>query len=446
MSEKQQNKKVSIFWFRRDLRLEDNVGLNLALDAGCPVLPVFIFDDEILRELPADDARVTFIYETLFQMDLQLKKRGSSLRIFKGSPIEVWKEIVQLHDIETVFANRDYEPYAISRDKSLEELLIQKGIPFKTCKDQVIFEGNEVIKDDGKPYHVFTPYKNKWLRKLSESGFGSDEPALRKGAVGHSPSQFVQEILDFPSMEALGFKEASIKVRPFDLSCAGAYEKNRDYPWIEGTSHLGPHLRFGTVSIRMIMNALDPAHEVFKSELIWREFFMQILFHYPRVVNENFKKKYDGITWRNNEEEFDKWCRGETGYALVDAGMRELNATGHMHNRVRMITAGFLCKHLLIDWRWGESYFAGKLLDYELSSNNGNWQWSAGTGCDAAPYFRIFNPMSQLKKFDKDQRYVRKWIPELESETYPEPIVDHKMARTRALETYKTGMERNDYF
>ena len=443
MTEARQNSKVSLFWFRRDLRLEDNTGLNEALDAGRPVLPIFIFDDEILRELPSDDARVSFIYETLFEMDQQLKGSGSSLKVYKGSPLEIWKNIIQEHDIEAVFANRDYEPYASSRDASVEELLTQKGISFKAFKDQVIFEGNEVLKDDGKPYHVFTPYKNKWLRTFGESGLEIGGTPGQKIPGRKSTADFLQKKFDFPTMQALGFKEASVKVKPYDLSCAAAYEKNRDYPFIEGTSHLGPHLRFGTVSIRRIIQALNPSHEVFQSELIWREFFMQILFHYPRVVNENFKKKYDGIVWRNNDEEFDKWCRGETGYALVDAGMRELNATGHMHNRVRMITAGFLCKHLLIDWRWGESYFARKLLDYELSSNNGNWQWSAGTGCDAAPYFRIFNPMSQLKKFDQEKRYVRKWIPELETDAYPEPIVDHKMARARALEAYKTGMERN---
>lgn len=437
MKETEQNNSVSIFWFRRDLRLDDNTGLNEALDAGHSVLPIFIFDDEILKELPPDDARVTFIYESLFKIDQQLKKWGSSLRVYKGSPVEVWKEIIGEYTIQTVYANRDYEPYAISRDASVANLLAQNAIAFETHKDQVIFEGNEVLKDDGKPYHVFTPYKNKWLRILDVRGFLVRDLAKKS---------FVQRTSDFPSLEILGFIESAIKVRPFDLSCASTYEENRDYPSIDGTSHLGPHLRFGTVSIRKIIQALDPSHEVFQSELIWREFFMQILYHYPRVVHENFKKKYDGIIWRNNEEEFDMWCRGETGYPLVDAGMRELNATGHMHNRVRMITAGFLCKHLLIDWRWGESYFARKLLDYELSSNNGNWQWSAGTGCDAAPYFRIFNPMSQVKKFDKEKRYVRKWIPELETDAYPEPMVDHKMARTRALETYKIGMERNDYF
>ena len=433
---------TSVFWFRRDLRLEDNKGLNEALGAGLHVLPIFIFDDEILKELPEDDARVTFIYENLLKMDNKLKSWGSSLRVYKGSPIEVWKEIVEEYRIEAVYTNRDYEPYAYSRDASVEKLLAEKGISFKTYKDQVISEGDEVLKDDGSPYHVFTPYKNKWLQTFRDRGFETGQAEL-PGSNPNSKGQYIQATYDFPDLDALGFRESSIKVRPYDLSCAGSYEKERDFPSIDGTSHLGPHLRFGTVSIRKIIQALDPSHEVFQSELIWREFFMQILFHYPRVVHENFKKKYDGIVWRNNEEEFDKWCRGETGYALVDAGMRELNATGHMHNRVRMITAGFLCKHLLIDWRWGESYFASKLLDYELSSNNGNWQWSAGTGCDAAPYFRIFNPVSQLKKFDKDKHYVRKWIPELETDAYPEPMVDHKMARERALETYRAGMERN---
>jgi deoxyribodipyrimidine photo-lyase len=348
--------------------------------------------------------------------------------------------VIKEWDVKSVFFNKDYEPYAISRDKQVKELLTQEGIGMQSFKDQVIFEEGEILKNDGLPYHVFTPYKNKWLSTFREEGFGPLHKGQQSAENAELKRRFVGHQADFPSLGQLGLKESGIRVRPYDLSCADGYEEQRNYPDTEGTSRLGPHLRFGTVSIRKIIQKLKPSHEVFLSELVWREFFMQILFHYPRVVNENFKKKYDGITWRNNEEEFEKWCKGQTGFPLVDAGMRELNETGYMHNRVRMITAGFLCKHLLIDWRWGEAYFGSKLLDYELSSNNGNWQWSAGTGCDAAPYFRIFNPSSQLKKFDKNMAYVGKWIPELNSSSYPDPIVDHKEARQRALDTYRAGM------
>ena len=434
------NSEVSIFWFRRDLRLEDNTGLDQALKSGLPILPIFIFDDEILKELPADDARVTFIWESLQKIHTELLKLGSSLRVYKGRPFEVWKKVIKEWDVKSVFFNKDYEPYAISRDNQVKELLTQEGIGMQSFKDQVIFEEGEILKNDGLPYHVFTPYKNKWLSTFRDEGFGRLHEVRQSAGSSELKRSFVRHQAEFPSLDQLGLKESGIRVRPYDLSCADDYEEQRNYPDTEGTSRLGPHLRFGTVSIRKIIQKLEPSHEVFLSELIWREFFMQILFHYPRVVNENFKTKYDGIVWRNNEEEFEKWCKGQTGFPLVDAGMRELNETGYMHNRVRMITAGFLCKHLLIDWRWGEAYFGSKLLDYELSSNNGNWQWSAGTGCDAAPYFRIFNPSSQLKKFDKNMAYVGHWIPELNSSSYPDPIVDHKAARQRALDTYKAGM------
>lgn len=420
--------------------MEDNTALNQALNGPEPVLPLFIFDDEILQELPEDDARVGFIHQSLERIQAKLKRTGSSLRIHKGRPLEVWKGLLKDWKVKRVFVNRDYEPYARERDRAVEQLLRDRGIDFQSFKDQVIFEGAEILKNDGKPYHVYTPYKNKWLSTFRERGFELDESGSQGELNAPSAKNFLRAEFDFPSLEQLGFTQSTIRVRPYDLSCADAYADQRDYPAMDGTSHLGPHLRFGTVSIREIIGQLKPSQQTFLSELIWREFFMQILFHYPRVVNENFNPKYNGVQWRNRVGEFEKWCRGETGYALVDAGMRELNETGHMHNRVRMITAGFLCKHLLIDWRWGESYFASKLLDYELSSNNGNWQWSAGTGCDAAPYFRIFNPHEQVKKFDKHLDYIRRWVPEVESASYPEPMVDHREARQRALETYKKGM------
>lgn len=424
--------KLSLFWFRRDLRLEDNTALNHALASGHPVLPVFIFDKNILQDLPKDDARLFFIYNTLQSIHGQLKKHGSSLLCLHGEPEEVWKNLCSTYDIDGAYSNKDYEPYARARDQKVKNLLENKGITFHAFKDQVIFEEDEIVKDDGKPYTVFTPFKNKWLHVFQSS--------LTDGDIQPDFKQLFPAEFAFPTLASLGFTASTIKVKDLDLSQLDQYEKSRNFPAMK-TSHLSPHLRFGTVSIRQVIAELKPGQEIFLSELIWREFFMQILYHFPRVVHENFKTKYNGIQWINDETDFKKWCEGKTGFPMVDAGMRELNATGYMHNRVRMVTAGFLCKHLLIDWRWGEAYFAQKLLDYELSSNNGNWQWAAGTGCDAAPYFRIFNPGEQLKKFDKSLQYVKKWVPEFGTPEYPEPMVDHKTARERALETYKAGIE-----
>lgn len=422
--------EISIFWFRRDLRLEDNTALHQALSTEKNVLPIFIFDEEIINELPINDPRINFIYDNLYHIDQILKTKNASLLVLKGKPIQVWKELLQNHFVKNVFVNKDYEPYAIKRDREIEQLLAQNSIRFLAFKDQVIHEENDVLKKDGTPYTVFTPYKNKWL-EMFKPQFTSYTPAYEN---------LNQEIRPFPNMEELVFKKSSIKVRDYDLSLINEYQKTRDFPHLDSTSYLSPHLRFGTVSIRIIIENLKGSDQAFLSELIWREFFMQILFHFPRVVVQNFKAKYDNISWLNNEDDFKKWCEGKTGYPIVDAGMRQLNKTGYMHNRVRMIAAGFLCKHLLIDWRWGEAYFAKKLLDYELSSNNGNWQWAAGTGCDAAPYFRIFNPNEQLTKFDPDLSYVKRWIPELKTSNYPEPMVEHKFARTRALERYKSGI------
>lgn len=425
--------KVSFFWFRRDLRLHDNVGLSAALDSGSTVIPLFIFDEDILNELPKNDARVQFIHQQLAEMHSQLGKQESGMMIRKGKPLEVWETLFSQFEIDAVYTNVDYEPYALERDKKVKELCGEKGAKFHIFKDQVIFEKDEVVKDDGDPYTVYTPYKRKWLQHLDEVGM----PEIKKVNLS-KVHKFNEEM---PSLSDIGFEASEIVVPTYHLDRVNDYENTRDFPAKPGTSHLSTHLRFGTVGIReMVKEAMD-INEVFLSELIWREFFMQILFHFPHVVNNNFRSKYDGIEWRNDEEEFKRWCEGNTGYPLVDAGMRELNETGLMHNRVRMVTASFLCKHLLIDWRWGEAYFAEKLLDYDLSANNGNWQWSAGTGCDAAPYFRIFNPASQLKKFDPELNYTLKWVPEYEGFGYPEPMVDHKMARERALATYKAGIE-----
>lgn len=425
--------KVSVFWFRRDLRLQDNIGLSAALSGPEPVIPLFIFDSNILDELPRNDARVQFIHERLLQMHEQLASYDSGMEIQLGDPLNIWKKLLETYEITSVHTNRDYEPYALERDTQIAKLLEKNGVSFKTYKDQVVFETSEILKDDGSPYTVYTPYKNKWLQRFHAEGLPNEVLPNFEGFVSRGTA--------FPSLADIGFEPNEIRVPAIDLSVVPTYEATRNFPAVKGTSFLSTHLRFGTVSPRgMVRYALN-TNATFLNELIWREFFMQILYHFPEAVNHNFRRKYDGIQWRNNEEEFQRWCEGTTGYPMVDAGMRELNQTGLMHNRVRMVVASFLCKHLLIDWRWGEAYFAEKLLDFDLSANNGNWQWAAGTGCDAAPYFRVFNPTEQLKKFDPELKYTRKWVPELDELTYPQPMVDHKIARDQALKTYKAGIE-----
>lgn len=418
--------------------MEDNHGLLKALESGKPVLPIFIFDPGILEELDADDARVSFLMQTLKSLRTRLQESvGSSIALYHGQPVEVFKALMEQWEISGVYTNRDYEPYAQKRDQEIQEMLEKHGIAFHHFKDQVIFEKAEVTKEDGQPYVVYTPYMRKW-----KEVFG------RTGSVRYPSEDRLNALLgktDLPDMELedMGFEASSIQVPEFNISeqRIEQYEAKRNLPAIEGTSRLGPHLRFGTVSIRRALeHALESRNETFWNELIWREFFMQILWHFPHTVSKAFKPKYDRIAWRNDPEEFEKWKKGETGFALVDAGMRQLNETGYMHNRVRMLTASFLCKHLLIDWRWGEAYFAGKLLDYEMSSNVGNWQWAAGSGVDAAPYFRIFNPITQVDKFDKDRTYIRKWVRDFGTDTYPKMMVDHKEARERCLQTYKAAL------
>jgi deoxyribodipyrimidine photo-lyase len=427
---------MNIFWFRRDLRIDDNKGFFEALQAGEPVLPIFIFDTKIIDQLPKDDARVNFIHDSLSKINGELSKYGKSLAVFHGEPAEIFEKLASENKIENVFINHDYEPYARQRDLAVFQVFKNHDIGFKTFKDQVIFEKSEVTKDDGLPYVVFTPYSRKWKEKFRTTALQNfkSEDLLDNIAVHQYP---------FLSLAAIGFQESSIKVPNFDISenLIKNYEATRNFPSQDKTSYLGAYLRFGAVSIRKIMaKAIEDQNETFWNELIWREFFMQILWHFPHTNNHSFRPKYDAIKWNNNEDEFQKWCDGKTGYPFVDAGMRELNKTGHMHNRVRMIVASFLCKHLLIDWRWGEAYFANKLLDYEQSSNVGNWQWAAGSGVDAAPYFRIFNPTEQVKKFDKDLKYIKKWIPELETFHYPKEIVDHKFARERCLRVFKEAV------
>lgn len=431
--------KISIFWYRRDLRLDDNIGFLAALKGDHPVLPIFIFDQEILENLSKEDARVSFIYSTLQEMRHTLQKEHqSSLAIYHGKPEDIFQELISVYDIQTVYTNHDYEPYATKRDADIKELLADRNIDFMTFKDQVIFEKSEVVKDNGDPYVVYTPYMKKYKKAFDPS----------EHLVIHYTSLHLQNLVEntkLPNLTLsdLGFKKSSITVPQYDVTptLIQDYKETRNFPANEGTSHLGPHLRFGTVSIRKIVKkAISEKNETFWNELIWREFFMQILWHFPRTVHEAFKRKYDRISWRNNEDEFKRWKMGKTGYAMVDAGMRQLNETGYMHNRVRMVVASFLCKHLLIDWRWGEAYFAEKLLDYEMSSNVGNWQWAAGSGVDAAPYFRIFNPMTQVEKFDKHKKYVTNWLPDLNSKSYPDKIVEHKEARERCLKIYKAAV------
>ncbi len=421
---------ISIAWLRRDLRLDDNRAIYEAHQTGDKVLVLFIFDTDIIDELGKDDHRITFIYDNLEKINTELNNQKSALLIQKGRPLDIWKKLVSEYDIKSVHIARDYEPYAKERDREILDLLSSNNIIFKGYKDQVVFEKSEIVKKDNSPYTVFTPYKNKWVEAFKKNSNQNFE--LKN-------FNFLSYSSSFPSLTELGFKRSEKTVQPFQIDDLNNYKIERDIPSLDHTSKLSPHLRFGTVSIRKIVDKMK-GNEVFLSELIWREFFMQILYHFPQVIDQNFKEKYNGIQWRNDEVEFKKWCAGTTGYPMVDAGMRQLNQTGYMHNRVRMITAGFLCKHLLIDWKWGEAYFAKKLFDYELSANNGNWQWAAGTGCDAAPYFRIFNPEEQLKKFDPKYLYINKWIPEFGTDRYPSPMVDHKEARLRALDVYKRGI------
>ncbi len=429
--------KINIFWFRRDLRLHDNHGLYRALNEGLSVVPIFIFDRNILNDLPTDDARVTFIHTELSVLNNELLKCDSKLNTYYDTPEQVFTRLLKEYNVESIFCNHDYEPYAISRDTKIKHIANEKGAKFNSYKDHVIFEKDEILSNSNTPYTVFTPYKKKWLSRFTEEGivqYNSIE--LMDKMIKCIPSDII-------SLSSMGFSKSNINFpsRSVLQKTIKNYTETRNFPAIaNGTSRLGVHFRFGTISIREKVLKAKTLNDTYLSELIWRDFYSQILYHFPHVVNNAFRAKYDKIEWRNDEKEFEQWCKGQTGYPLVDAGMRELNKTGHMHNRVRMLTASFLTKHLLIDWRKGEAYFASRLLDYDLASNNGGWQWASGSGTDAAPYFRIFNPSSQLTKFDKELKYVKKWVPEYGTDQYPEPIVDHKFARQRCLDTYKKAL------
>ncbi len=440
MEEKKQNSpgEISIFWFRRDFRLHDNKGLFYALKNNSNVLPVFIFDSEILDHLSSADKRVEFIHQEIQSLQKALKKTGSSIYVEHGNPIMVFKNILSRYSVGQVFFNHDYEPYALERDKEITAFLENKGIKVHTFKDQVIAEKDNILKKDGKPYTVYTPYMKKWKEKYTA------EQIEKYPSEKHKNNFLKVNPLKTPTLKEMGFQSTGQQFpeRSFNEELIRNYHNTRDLPSIKGTSRLSIHFRFGTISIREAFRKAFELNETWLNELIWREFYMMILWHFPGVTDHAFKTAYDNIEWRNNEKEFTAWYRGKTGYPMVDAGLRELNETGYMHNRVRMIAASFLTKHLLIDWRWGESYFAEKLLDYELSSNNGGWQWAAGSGCDAAPYFRIFNPEIQAKKFDPELKYIKRWVPELGRQDYPQPIVEHKFARERALYNYKKALNK----
>ena len=430
--------KINIFWFRRDLRLYDNHGLSKATHDNLKVIPIFIFDTTITSLLASNDRRINFIYDNLLEIDSELnKKYKSNLNVFQGKPYDIFKNLMENYSIKNVYTNNDYEPYAINRDESIKELLSYNGINFKSYKGQVIFEKNEIVKDDGNPYVVYTPFMKKWKTKLNEDITLLDEKKIL--------NNFYQEaISNLLKLSDYGFVENESKIEAFKLNkeIVINYAERRNFPYLNSTSKIGPYLRFGSVSIRKIVSGLLRGfkEDTFLKELIWREFFMQILYHFPHTAKDSFKSKYDKIVWLNEEKAFESWKNGNTGYPLIDAGMNELNLTGFMHNRVRMITASFLCKHLLIDWRWGEKYFAEKLNDYEMASNVGNWQWASGSGVDAAPYFRIFNPHTQILKFDNKREYINKWV-DVNSSDYPNEIIEHKFARDRCLNTYKKYLD-----
>jgi deoxyribodipyrimidine photo-lyase len=428
----------TIFWHRRDLRIDDNAGLFKALTTSEEVQPIFIFDRNILDLLPKNDQRVLFIYKYVLRLKKAYQKLGTDLWVFYGNPLEIIPKLVEEKKFNSVFTNRDYEPYALDRDKKMFELLKSMHVDFQGAKDHVVFEKNEVLKDDGKPYTVFTPYSRKWKSKLND--FFLKCYPIEKYVCHLIPKS---ESNEMPTLKEMGFMDEQLFPFPNEEtpdSLIKNYSEKRNFPSLNATSRLSVHLRFGTISIRQLASRAVVLNETFLNELIWRDFYQMIIYHFPHSAKDAFKTAYDRIKWEKNEEHFKSWCEGKTGYPIVDAGMRELNQTGFMHNRVRMVVASFLTKHLLIDWRWGEAYFAEKLMDFELASNVGGWQWAAGCGCDAAPYFRVFNPTAQQEKFDKNLEYIKKWVPEFGTSAYPDPIIEHKFARERILDRFKSAL------
>jgi deoxyribodipyrimidine photo-lyase len=486
--------RSALFWFRRDLRAFDNAGLHAALTNAEHVHCVFVFDREILDALgDKTDRRVEFIWESVVELCATLESLGGGLHVVHDHAREAIPQLAQSLDVDVVFTNHDYEPQAVARDAYVAQKLKAKGIAFETRKDHVIFEKDEVLTGAGKFFSVFTPYKNAWLKRL-EAFYVKAYPIQAHKAKFCSLSRSAGEgwgegggLAELPSLEGIGFKTTNLKALKLPTGASGGeklfsefleridrYADTRNFPSIKGPSYLSTHLRFGTVSIRGLVAAAwqrwqegSRGAEVWLSELIWRDFYVHILHHNPRVVDHAFKPEYDAICWSNDPERFAAWCEGRTGYPLVDAAMRQLNQTGYMHNRLRMVAASFLTKDLLVDWRWGERYFAQKLNDFDLSANNGGWQWAASTGCDAQPYFRIFNPITQSQNFDEKGAFIRKYVPEVAKLSdkdihapwltspieqrargftpgvdYPLPVVDHAEARAATLAEFKRALPK----
>lgn len=430
---------ISVVWLRRDLRLNDNAALYYALRSGTPVLVLFIFDRDILDKLDdRRDRRVEFIHTEVHRLNSQLAGLGSGIVTRYGKPLDVLRQLTDEYTVADVFTNYDYEGYARQRDAEVGAMLGERGIGFHTSKDHALLDRNEVMSGNNASYTVFTPYSNNWLGKLADFQLKSYPTEKYFDRFVKMPPGAV------PTLAEMDFQPVgeSFPHPTVSAELLQNYQKMRDYPARTGTSELGIHLRFGTISIRELARQAKETSPTFLKELAWRDFYFQVLYHFPHVEKHAFRREYDNIEFRNNPEEFERWCAGETGYPLVDAGMRQLNATGWMHNRVRMVAASFCIKHLLIDWRWGEAYFAKKLRDFDLAANNGGWQWAAGSGTDAAPYFRVFNPALQAEKFDPQGEYIRRWVPEFNSLNYPRPMVDHAFARQRAIDTYKRGLAR----
>ena len=427
-----------IFWFRRDLRLDDNHALFKALKSGYDVLPIFIFDSNITIKLNQNDHRLNYINNVLDGLNKRLSENKKKIYIYKGDPIEIISKLIIKLKIKEIYLNKDYEPYARDRDDKIEKLCVANNVSYNSFKDHVIFEEDQIVKKDGTPYVVYTPYSRKWIEKFQSNQLDSYPSELNLG--GFVDSDKIREV-----NYLMDFEKNIISPKTYNLNkdLIDKYEETRNFPALDSTSRIGVNLRFGTVSTRKIVKtSSERSNNTFLKELIWREFFIQILWHFPHTTEKSFKDKYERIEWRNDMDDFKLWCDGKTGYPIVDAGMNQLNKTGFMHNRLRMVVGSFLCKHLLIDWRLGEKYFADKLFDYEQASNVGNWQWVAGCGVDAAPYFRIFNPEEQQKKFDKELQFIKKWIPNYDKDNYINKIVDHKFARERCLNTYKKALNK----
>ena len=427
-----------IFWFRRDLRLDDNHALFKALKSGYDVLPIFIFDSNITNKLNQNDHRLNYINNVLDGLNKRLSENKKKIYIYKGNPIEIISKLIIKLKIKEIYLNKDYEPYARDRDNKIEKFCVANNVSYNSFKDHVIFEEDQIVKKDGTPYVVYTPYSRKWIEKFQSNQLYSYPSELNLGSFVDSDKITEVNYL-------MEFEKNIISPKTYNLNndLIDKYEETRNFPALDSTSRIGVNLRFGTVSTRKIVKtSSERSNNTFLKELIWREFFIQILWHFPHTTEKSFKDKYERIEWRNDMDDFKLWCDGKTGYPIVDAGMNQLNKTGFMHNRLRMVVGSFLCKHLLIDWRLGEKYFADKLFDYEQASNVGNWQWVAGCGVDAAPYFRIFNPEEQQKKFDKELQFIKKWIPNYDKDNYINKIVDHKFARERCLNTYKKALNK----